>query len=408
MDYKRSNPGTKHPIVEIALTMLPGKGHVETGQFGISPLLINPGGPGGSGTTFVMSGGKGIQQVVGLDQDIIGFDPRGIGASTPKADCFSFPSDRGASGRPPNKAETAKGVFHMATWAMSGEAIGLFDSSDAAPRQLDSRARAFAALCGAKDEVYGDNSIFKYIGTPAVARDMLSIVDAWDAWREKEEQSDAFWTTRSKDVSLDTKGKLVYWGFSYGSFLGATFAALFPDRVGRVINDGVVDADYYVSPFWEESLLNTEDVELSFFKFCHEGGKLCAFYREGDTEQDISDRFYQALERLKEKPVIGTQDITMTPAIITWEYYRTVIFSLLYFPQNSFPILAIFMSLIANNDVSTVTQLGGWSGALLDFTPFCGMKSAPYTGKDAQGGILCGDKRYPVRIPSFFQKKLPF
>jgi pimeloyl-ACP methyl ester carboxylesterase len=96
----------------------------------------------------------------------------------------------------------------------------------------------------------GEDSILRHVSTPAVARDMLSIIDAWDEWRVETGQVDPNTITATSDDgvsqwksdSLDLKGKLVYWGFSYGTLLGATFAAMFPQRVGRVLLDGVVDA----------------------------------------------------------------------------------------------------------------------------------------------------------------------
>ena len=49
---------------------------------------------------------------------------------------------------------------------------------------LDTRARSLAKLCQEKDSLNGKDSILKYVHTPSVARDMLSIVDAWDEWTE--------------------------------------------------------------------------------------------------------------------------------------------------------------------------------------------------------------------------------
>jgi pimeloyl-ACP methyl ester carboxylesterase len=123
------------------------------------------------------------------------------------------------------------------------------DTEHALP-QRDARARAAAKLCKQQDDIMGEDSILRHVSTPAVARDMLSIIDAWDEWRVETGQVDPNTITATSDDgvsqwksdSLDLKGKLVYWGFSYGTLLGATFAAMFPQRVGRVLLDGVVDA----------------------------------------------------------------------------------------------------------------------------------------------------------------------
>ena len=66
MDYHRPlSASKKNPKVEIALMMAPGKGHIESGNWSTSPLLLNPGGPGGSGTFFVLGVGNALQAIVG-------------------------------------------------------------------------------------------------------------------------------------------------------------------------------------------------------------------------------------------------------------------------------------------------------------------------------------------------------
>lgn len=132
--------------------------------------------------------------------------------------------------------------------------MGLVNSSNIAITKVDARTRAGGKLCKRVSDKYGNDSIFQYSNTPNVARDMLSIIHAWDAWRTPEDAGSTplfFSGDDTKDShpsglqksefdtgAKSTKGKLVYWGFSYGSLLGATFAAMFPDKVGRVILDG--------------------------------------------------------------------------------------------------------------------------------------------------------------------------
>lgn len=147
-------------------------------------------------------------------------------------------------------------------WAYSGHDVGLLNSSNVALAKVDLRSRAVARLCKQTVDRAGNDSIFHYSNTPNVARDLLSIVHAWDEWRAEaavtakpsshaEVTEPAHGDGTNPDSNLkpkSTKGKLVYIGYSYGTLLGATFSAMFPDKVGRVVLDGVVDADHYGIP----------------------------------------------------------------------------------------------------------------------------------------------------------------
>jgi pimeloyl-ACP methyl ester carboxylesterase len=277
MDYNRPlSSSSSNPKVHVAMVLVPGV-HSGPKNYSKSPLLLNPGGPGGSGTTFALMVGSAIQKIVGYDQDIIGFDPRGIGATTPRADCFSIPSTDSVP-ESFNDEDYARGYFHRLMWDSAARDIGTVNSSIDSLTKLDNRARAVAKLCQNKDSLYGADSILKHVSTPAVARDMLSIIDAWDEWtgsqrsanNKAEEDVEISPDQSDRAYSLDTKGKLVYWGFSYGTLLGATFAAMFPDRVGRVVLDGVVDADHYVAPVWVGSskyILNLRSKEVGASNF---------------------------------------------------------------------------------------------------------------------------------------------
>lgn len=411
MDYNRALTvsGTKdYPKVQLALLMVPGRNHTSTGKYSTSPLLLNPGGPGGSGVMFAAAAGFLIQEIVGTDQDIIGFDPRGIGETTPLVDCWAFPENsRPKDHDDVSQGDISRGWVHRLAWIFTGWEVPMVNSTEESLEKLDRRARLVADLCQTKAGIYGNDSILRHVSTPAVARDMLSIVDAWDAWREEEEKtgSDQNLATGQppegieEDLNLDTKGKLVYWGFSYGTLLGATFAAMFPDRVGRVILDGVVDADFYVSPFWAKSLLDTDAVEASFFKHCHEAGTRCAIFREGDSEADIQARVHDIARKLKNNPVHGISPQTHTPTIITYEILKFVMFSSLYFPSMAFPALAMLLDLFYREDVEFLISVFAMP-ASFDFRPYCaGYVPPQYQTEDVQKAIMCSDKRYPV---SFF------
>ncbi|KAL4249302.1 Serine protease/Carboxylesterase S33 [Pleurotus pulmonarius] len=163
------------------------------------PLIINPGGPGGSGVDLVLRSGMDFSRILDGRFDIIGLDPRGIGRSTPRVKFFETYSEQ-------------------ALWLDGEYPDALNASTEVLPRSI-ARARLMGHL--AEDQ---DDGMLRHITTENIARDMLSIAQA------------------SGD------DKLQYWGFSWGTILGVVFATLFPDHVGRMVLDGVIDAeDYYAS-----------------------------------------------------------------------------------------------------------------------------------------------------------------
>ena len=229
MDYSRPlNESADHPKVSVALILVPGK-HDGPKKFSISPMLFNPGGPGGSGVSIALALGEGIHKFVAEDQDIIGFDPRGIGATTPRTDCFSYPVER-----PTSQADDistgggedyANGNFNRLLWLTTGRDVGIVNSTSGSLEILDSRAKGLAKICQDKDTIMGKDSIFRYVSTPNVVKDMISIIDAWDEWTDNQSTGCGMDNTlevpeerrfSQAEENPSTKGKLVYWGFSYG------------------------------------------------------------------------------------------------------------------------------------------------------------------------------------------------
>ncbi|KAI1214614.1 alpha/beta-hydrolase [Annulohypoxylon truncatum] len=396
MDYHRPlNESADHPKVHLALVLKPGINRTEDpSSFGESPLLVNPGGPGGSGAGFALSASGLLQTAVGRDRDVIGFDPRGVGATTPKADCFVAPDDPfGLDGR--NVA-----YMQRLGWLTSGHDVGIVNSSNVALSKLNARSKALSKLCKRVDDVYGNDSIFRYSNTPNVARDMLSIVHAWDEWRsvpdvkpaksnQKLEPTDGQQTVTKIEAQDSTQGKLVYWGFSYGTLLGATFASMFPDKVGRIILDGVVDADHYVSPMLDNAIFDTDAIWDKFFSYCADAGSRCPFYQSGDKPGDIKSRVDGTMNWLEKEPAIVLPYQANVPLLITASDVKMIIFSGLYSPIASFPAIATLLRAIVDGNLdSFVTSPAP--------TVLCHNLTLPQWPDDAQKVIGCSDKRYKL------------
>ncbi|KAK0615578.1 TAP-like protein-domain-containing protein [Bombardia bombarda] len=386
LDYGKANSSnvTKTAHVHVALLLLPAK-RSNTSSLARSPMLINPGGPGGSGVSLALGEASSIQAIFGGDQPIIGFDPRGVAFTTPEADCWATPPACDGC-----TADAARGLNHRLEWDNMNSGIGSINSSDVALKYLDVGHRAVNQLCRQKNDQLGgnSNSILAHATTADTARDMLAIVDAWDKWVHTNETG----STSAKPRAA--KGQLVYYGFSYGTYLGYTFASMFPDRVGRMILDGVIDADLYTSPVWSKSLVDTDKILARFYELCVQVGTECQLYRQGDTARDVRERLDGIMARLEANPVSFTHPDFFFPIVLRASVLKKLLFGVLYSPVAYFPTLALFMNNIYEGRYDTLGVL------FQDMQTQCLAPGSPVDGSstDAQRAIMCGDKVKPVNM----------
>ncbi|HCA87139.1 MAG TPA: peptidase [Streptomyces sp.] len=180
LDYRKPDSGR---TIGLALIRSAAAGDQ---QDRIGSLLFNFGGPGGSGVA-TLPGTASLFESLGSRYDLVSFDPRGVAGSS------------GVVCRGDKEMEAAA-------------ALDYTPDDPAEEKALLADARAFAAGC--ED---GSGDVLPHIGTESAARD-LDLV---------------------REVLGDEK--LNYFGFSYGTTLGGTYAHLFPENVGRTVLDAVVD-----------------------------------------------------------------------------------------------------------------------------------------------------------------------
>ncbi|MFC9256769.1 alpha/beta hydrolase [Amycolatopsis thailandensis] len=265
LDYR--NPGGK--TIDIAVSKLASTKPAK--RRGV--MLTNPGGPGGPGLTMPESlRAAGMPASVLDAYDIIGFDPRGIGHSTPVT-CDLKPEQL-VSNVPPY-ARDAAAVAERAT-----------------------QVAGVAKQCGESKTA----GILPYITTANTARDMDRIREA-----------------------LGEK-KLSYYGVSYGSYLGAVYSTLFPQRTDRIVLDSVVGPGG-LDPSTSRRL--AEGFQDRFPDFAKWAAARHASYGLGSTPRQVTAKFYELAAKLDGGAVPGVDGAA----------FRMGTFGALY-STRSFPTLA--------------------------------------------------------------------
>ncbi|MFD8980460.1 alpha/beta hydrolase [Streptomyces sp. NPDC059564] len=278
------------------------------GRKPLGSLLLNFGGPGGRGTTSLAADPKTFAKL-GERYDLVTFDPRGVGLSEPVS-------------------------------CGGSQQVGDEVPADAASQLA--ALRAVARRCALHS-----GPVLPYVGTVNVARDM-------DAIRR----------------ALGDE-KLNYLGFSYGTRLGAVYAARFPHRTGRMVLDGV---DTLTEPLAEQALVSARGQQRAlddFLTWCaHQPG--CVYGTNTRTaKEDVGD----LVERLDHQPLVGDDGSWFTGQDVV-----AAIAAALY-ARSSWPGLADALGLVERKgDPVGLMQLGG--------------PTAPAPDPDADAGTG------PARIPA--------
>lgn len=215
--------------VRIALKRLPAASGDAEGA-----ILLNPGGPGESGVALVTSAPDILGAEVLARYDVIGFDPRGVGAST-HVRCLE-PGEEDPTG------------------------VG-FDLSD--PRDVARMRDAVTALAASCRERSG--ALLDHVGTTDVVADLERIRELLGFER------------------------LDYLGYSYGTLIGALYADTYPERVGRMVLDGVVDPSIDYSRLQDEQTTAFDEAFSRFVAECRRG-RTCPLDADPDeAARDVLD-----------------------------------------------------------------------------------------------------------------------
>jgi pimeloyl-ACP methyl ester carboxylesterase len=205
--------------------------------------------------------------------------------------------------------------------------------------------------------------IKQYLTTASVARDMLELVEKHAEYVHKRVTNIATQDAVKNVVrpALPTfasgKSKLQYWGFSYGTFLGNTFASMFPSRVGKMVLDGVVDADEYLFNLGNVSLHDNEKVMDSFYEYCASAGEpLCplAYEPDGSFPEKIKERVQFIVQSLYHSPLPVSS--IKGPDVITYSDIKKILFSSLYSPAATFPFIGPLLHQIGIGNGSALAQ----------------------------------------------------
>jgi pimeloyl-ACP methyl ester carboxylesterase len=251
LDYDSPNGAA----ISIAVVRLPATDPAHR----IGSLFLNPGGPGGSGVDFTLGAGPFLYtDEVRARFDLVGFDPRGIIRSTPFR-CFGNPKQWAP-------------YFTPFAFPMTPEQEQVWIAAD----------RYLIDACDRQGGSIGD-----HMATANVARDL--------------------------DVLRQAVGdaRLTYAGYSYGSYLGVTYANLFPGNVRALVVDGVLDPIAWSTGRGTEAATLPFSTRLrsdagaqatlnEFFRLCDAGGAACAF--SGDS----ATRYRRLADRLLAEPLVIT------------------------------------------------------------------------------------------------------
>ncbi|KAJ6438958.1 tap domain-containingprotein [Purpureocillium lavendulum] len=286
---------TKYQVSGLARVDGHGGLSSSAGKKSARTIVINPGGPGGSGTGFTFNSAEKTTARLSQNQyDVLGWDPRGINMSQPALSCYPYNADRDR-------------------WALlTFQSLKEVGRPDTHLRLLDSMSDATFQACR---DMHGD--LPRFVSTAFVVRDLEEI--------------------RKALGEDDLTGYLV----SYGTHIGQEYAGMFPSSVGRMILDGVVNArdERPLGGFSWHMLHNVTDAwRDGFLRECVDAGpdhcslaKWTSDQKQPLTLDQLQHRLETFIHSLAEKPVPAYTS-SSGPSLINYSQLTLAIFRALYNP----------------------------------------------------------------------------
>jgi pimeloyl-ACP methyl ester carboxylesterase len=241
----------------------------------IGSMMVNPGGPGFGGSSLADDAEYYFSQDLIDRFDIIAWDPRGTGESTPAVNCVDTFDEYFGLDSPPETPE---------------EKQALIDASQA----LNDKCAE------------NSGTILPFISTKASAQDINSL-----------------------RLALGEE-KVSFFGFSYGSELGTTWATMFPETVRAIVVDGAVDPN---ASSIQEGMAQAKGFEgqlATFLKQCSER-TTCEFHNDGDAES----AFDKLVLDIDAKPLDVSKDRTPVTQGVLFTAVAQAMYSDYYWPQLS-------------------------------------------------------------------------
>jgi pimeloyl-ACP methyl ester carboxylesterase len=319
----------------------------------IGSLLLNPGGPGGSGVGFAREFARLFPAEIQARFDIVGFDPRGIAGSTPLR-CFA--------------------TLDEAIATLPSFAYPETPAEERVQRVSDDK---LAAACARH---------------PGTIRDHMSSADA----------------ARDMDLLRQRLGdaKLNYLGYSYGSLLGQNYANLFPGNVRALVIDGVVDPVAWSTGHGKDARTVPVGTRIGsadgagrtlkeFFRLCDQAGPRCAF------SGGASKRYAALGKQLRKHPTTIINPFTGETLPFAYNDLIAITLSALYTAE-IWPDLGFFL-----DDAQRQVSAPALGRRLATLQAGLGLAAPPQeeypNGVEGSNGVTCSDTLNPRSFTAYQQ-----
>lgn len=230
---------------------------------------------------------------------------------------------------------------------------------------------ALAATCSGE----GAPKLGRFMNTTPTIADIVEIIERHGEWREREVATLIPKTSGLSDSEKEAvvkasrwdKGqeKLQYWGYSYGTVTGTTFAAMQPHRVKRLVVDGICDPKAMYNGLWTTSILDTDLVMNQFFEQCYNAGPQRCSYYSSEGPSKIQAHLEATLQALNNTPLSVAGSDSHGPDVITYSDVMKVIKETLYTLLELFPQLSDLLVDISSGNGSEFADFKTKSPAIV-------------------------------------------